>query len=100
MNRPEGRGFSPEATSFVLGGKLASLLPPIAAHYKRKRRCLASTADSAAARLLQLGVFGFGRDQDGDVRIGVFPQREKIFVSGERADAGGVGIGALRGFCF
>jgi len=27
--------------------------------------------------------------------VGVFPQREKIFVSGEIPDAGGIGIRAL-----
>jgi hypothetical protein len=47
---------------------------------------------------LQLGVFGFGFLQDGDVQVGVFPQREEIFVGGECVDASGVGVGALRGF--
>jgi hypothetical protein len=28
---------------------------------------------SAAGELLQLGVFGFGGYQDGDLRVGVFP---------------------------
>src|ERR1700722_1973307 len=50
-------------------------------------------------RLLQLGVFGFGFLEDRDVGVGVFPEREKIFVGGERADAGGIGIRALRGLC-
>ena len=35
-------------------------------------------------------------EEDRDVGVGVFPQREKVFVSGECADARGVGIGALR----
>src|SRR5579864_8766762 len=47
-------------------------------------------------QLLQLRVFRFGFLQDGDVGVSVFPQREKIFVSGERSDAGGVGVCALR----
>ena len=29
---------------------------------------------------LQLGVFCFGSLQDGDVRVGVFPEREESFV--------------------
>jgi hypothetical protein len=32
--------------------------------------------------LLQLGVLGFGFFQDGDVGIGVFPQREEILIGG------------------
>jgi hypothetical protein len=35
--------------------------------------------------------------QDGDVGVGVLPEREEIFVGGERPDAGGVGIRFLRG---
>ncbi len=35
----------------------------------------------------------------GDVGVGVFPEGEKIFVGGERPDAGGIGIRALRGSC-
>jgi hypothetical protein len=40
--------------------------------------------------LLRLRVFGFGLLQDGDVGVGVFPECEKIFVGGQRADAAGV----------
>ena len=39
--------------------------------------------------LLQLGVLRLGFFQDGDVGVGVFPEREEIFVGGERPDAGG-----------
>ena len=46
--------------------------------------------------LLQFRVFGFGLFQDGHVRVGVFPQREKILVGGAGFGAGGVGLGALR----
>jgi hypothetical protein len=46
--------------------------------------------------LLQLRVLGFGLLQDGDVGVGVFPEREEIFIGGERPDAGGIGIRALR----
>jgi hypothetical protein len=45
---------------------------------------------------LQLRVLRFGFLQDGNVEVGVFPQREKIFVGGERPNASGVGIRALR----
>jgi hypothetical protein len=40
-------------------------------------------------RLLQFRVLGFGLLQDWDVRVGVFPEREEIFVRDERPDAGG-----------
>ena len=35
--------------------------------------------------------------EDGDVGVGVFPEREEIFVGGEGTDAVGIGIGSLRG---
>jgi hypothetical protein len=47
-------------------------------------------------RSLQLRVLGFGFFQDWDVGVGVFPEGEEIFVGGERPDAGGIGICALR----
>jgi hypothetical protein len=46
--------------------------------------------------LLQPRVLRFGLLQDGDVGVGVFPEGEEIFVSGERPDAGGIGINSLR----
>ena len=46
---------------------------------------------------MQLRVLRFGFLQDGNVGVGVFPQRKKIFVGGERPNAGGIGIRALRG---
>jgi len=46
---------------------------------------------------LELRVLRFGFLQDGNVGVGVFPQRKKIFVGGERPNAGGIGIRALRG---
>jgi hypothetical protein len=45
---------------------------------------------------LQLGVLRFGFLQDGNFGVGIFPQREEIFVGGECADAGGIGIRSLR----
>jgi hypothetical protein len=52
-----------------------------------------SSECSHAARVLRFGIF-----QDGDVGVGVSPEREEILLGGERADAGGVGIGSLRHF--
>ena len=46
--------------------------------------------------LLQVRILRPGLLQDRDVRIGVFPKREKVFVGGECADAGSIGIGPLR----
>ncbi len=34
------------------------------------------------AESFQLGILGLGLLQDGDVRVGVFPQREEILVGG------------------
>jgi hypothetical protein len=48
--------------------------------------------------LFQLRVLCLGFFQDGDVGVGVFPEREEIFVGGERPTAGKIGIRALRGF--
>ena len=45
---------------------------------------------------LQLGVLRFSFPQDGNVGVGIFPQRERIVVGGECSDAGD--IRALRGF--
>ena len=50
---------------------------------------------SACNSLLELRVLGPGLFQDGDVGIGVFPEREEIFVRGERPDASSIGIRAL-----
>ena len=47
------------------------------------------------AWLLQLCILGLGSDENGNVRVGVFPKREEIIVSG--AGFGGValqGVGA------
>src|SRR5260370_42496001 len=43
-----------------------------------------------AWNLLQLGVFGLGGDEDGDVGVGVFPQRQKILIG--RLGLGGVAL--------
>ena len=52
---------------------------------------------SLIAELLQLRILRLGFLQDRDVRVGVFPERQKIFVGGEYTDAGGIGIRSLRG---
>jgi hypothetical protein len=36
---------------------------------------------------LQLGVFGFGLLEGGIIRVGVFPEREKILIGGARLRA-------------
>ena len=41
-------------------------------------------------------VFSLCFFQDGDIGIGVFPEGEEVFVGGERAHAGGIGIRSLR----
>src|SRR5271170_5340840 len=46
--------------------------------------------------LLQLRILRLGLLQDGNVRVGVFPEGEEIFVGGEGPDAGGGGIRSLR----
>jgi hypothetical protein len=37
-------------------------------------------------------VLCFGFFQDGDVGVGIFPERKEVLVGGERTDAGDVGI--------
>jgi hypothetical protein len=51
-------------------------------------------------RSLQLRVLRLGLLQEGDVGVGVFPEREESFVRGDRPHAGGVGIRPLRGSRF
>jgi hypothetical protein len=43
--------------------------------------------------LLQFGALRPGFFQDGNLRVGVFPESKEVFVGGECADAGGVAIG-------
>ena len=56
-----------------------------------------STLAERWVELLQPCVLGFGLFQDGNVGVGVFPEGEEVFVSGECTNAGSIGIGALRG---
>jgi|SRR5437588_12688645 len=50
------------------------------------------TRKSLHLRVLRLSFL-----KDGDVGVGVFPEREEILVGGERPDAGSISIGSLRG---
>jgi hypothetical protein len=45
--------------------------------------------------LLQLRVLGLGLLQDGNAGVGILPEREKILVSSERPDTGGICIRTL-----
>ena len=54
-----------------------------AAERQSLRRC---------AQLLQFCVFRLSLFQDGDVRVGVFPEGKEVFVRGKGANAGGVAI--------
>jgi hypothetical protein len=44
---------------------------------------------------LQLRVLRLGLFVDRDIGVGVFPEREEVFVGGERPDAGAIGIRSL-----
>lgn len=57
----------------------------------------ARSAEGQPTLLLQLRVPHLGFFQDGDIRVGVFPKGEEVFISSERPYAGGIGIRALRG---
>ena len=46
----------------------------------RRRRRETLTTNKPSRHLLQLRVFGFGVLQDGEVGIGVFPQRKEVLV--------------------
>src|ERR1700677_837966 len=50
----------------------------------------------SSVRLLQPRVLRLGFFQDGNVGVGIFPEREEIFVRGDRPGAGGIGICSLR----
>jgi hypothetical protein len=45
---------------------------------------------------MKLRILRLGRDEDGNVGVGVLPEGEEIFVGGERPDAGGISIRSLR----
>jgi hypothetical protein len=49
-----------------------------------------SLPKSLQLRVLRLGLF-----VDRDIGVGVFPEREEVFLGSERPDAGGIGIRSL-----
>src|ERR1039458_7392872 len=63
-----------------------------------RSRPTSSTAirHTGSRELLQLRVLCLGLLVDGNVGIGVFPERKEVLVGGERPDAGGIGIRTLR----
>src|ERR1035438_8316507 len=64
---------------------------------KRGRYCqTCSVPCDRRKALLQLCVFRLGLLQYGNVGVGVFPEREEIFVGGECPDAGSIGTRSLR----
>src|SRR5262249_6360189 len=50
----------------------------------RQQRKVASSCAPRDKGSLQFGVFSFGLLQDGDVRVGVFPEGEEILISSAR----------------
>ncbi len=52
------------------------LSPPVAGATAARASALAPTL-----LLLQFGVLGFGFFQDGNIRVGIFPQREEVLIS-------------------
>jgi hypothetical protein len=84
----------------ILGGGTGSTIAAWTSACEGKR--VAVEKNQQASRhnfigLLKLGVLRLGFFQDGDVGVGVFPEREEIFVGGECPDAGGIDICTLRG---
>jgi hypothetical protein len=70
---------------------LLSKLNCLLGTWKRKRR---ESAVSCRRRLLDLRVFGSGLFEDGNIGVGVFPQREEIAVAGEGPAVGSGGGGS------
>jgi hypothetical protein len=46
------------------------------------RACLRYGGADSSRGLMQLGILGFGGDEDGNVGVGVFPQSEEILIGG------------------
>ena len=61
-----------------------------------KKKRIREPQTELSEKSLELDDFGLGLLEDGDVRVGIFPEREEIFVGGECADAGSIRIRALR----
>ena len=56
-----------------------------------------SDAEFGRRALLQLRVLRLGFFQDGDIGVGVFPEREEVLVSFERTHTSSISIRSLRG---
>jgi hypothetical protein len=54
--------------------------------------CNETSTPAAYVRSLQSRVLRMGLLQDRNLRVGVLPEGEEIFVGGERPDAGGIGV--------
>jgi hypothetical protein len=87
------------AIGLAMGGGWRSLLPRRTDLRDALDRTLPGRKGMFGMNSPQSGVLGFGLLQDGNVRVGVFPEREEVFVSGERPDASGVSVSALRSPC-
>src|SRR3984893_2484566 len=95
---------NPKFVSELLGlqrsAHLTQQLPPVCPSSRNDSQRIATLrrlqvywhADSMQLRVLSLGFL-----QDRNIGVGVFPEREEIFVGGERPDAGRIGIRSLRG---
>jgi hypothetical protein len=59
---------------------------------------IARSAKPAGSDLLQFRVFGLSLLKDGQARIGVFPQREEIFVRPKCACTRKIGVSPMGGF--
>src|SRR5450432_3428339 len=74
---------------------------PFSSGYFRLARCTSPERSDAIGErhvlpLMQLGVLGSGFLQDWNVGVGIFPKRQKFFITRKRPDACGVCIGSLR----
>ena len=52
--------------------------------------------ESIISPLLQLRVLRLRLPVDGNLWVGIFPERKEVLVRGQRSDASGIGIGAAR----
>ena len=93
------RSLDPVALPFARIADNSSRCPPTVASEGDTSRALLGRKGVFGMDSVQLRVLGFGLFQDGNVRIGVLPEGEKDLVSGERPDAGGVGVSAVRNSC-
>ena len=98
MKESGGDSHSLRTPPLIFLFKTVSLLLQIRGPVSNQRTTVTGTQPMTPdfARLLQLRILRFRLFQDRNVGIGVFPEREEIFVGGKGPDAGGVGIRSLR----